>query len=212
DYPGPGAPPPDAAPRAARARARRLRRGGRARARGAGPGRDRGGAPRAPAAGGRPDLRRRHAHDGGLLHDPARPGPQPEDRGVLRRPDAQGLLRRAHLPPRGAGLRHPGRGPGGRRHRRPGLLRRGAAAGRPDLHPRRRGDGQGRRRRAGHVRLAVLRRDGGGRRPAARVRRRGGGHEGHEGRRRHRGARRAGHGRAALRDGDDPLREAPGGL
>ena len=81
-----------------------------------------------------------------------RPEAGAEHREPLRRPGPQGLLRRPHVPPGGAGLRDPGRRPRRQRPRRSRLqVRRRAGEGR--VHARRRGDGQ---RRPEHQRVAVL--------------------------------------------------------
>ena len=93
-----------------------------------------------------PDRRRqdlpRHDHDR-PRHD--RDGPRPaaraEHRQQLRRPRARRLLRRAHVPPRRARVRDPGRLPRGQRPRRSRLqVRRRAGEGR--VHARRGRDGE----------------------------------------------------------------------
>ena len=73
-------------------------------------------------------LRRRPADQ--LRHDHHPPGhrTRPQDVGLLRRSRQARLLRRAHLPPGRARLRHPGRRPAGHRHRRAGLHGGRAAA------------------------------------------------------------------------------------
>ena len=70
------------------------------------------------------------------LRDRARRPAGAEDRQLLRLPLRRRLLRRAHLPPGGARIRHPGRRSARQRHRRPRLQRRREAARRTSPTPK----------------------------------------------------------------------------
>ena len=156
-----------------RRRRRGLRAGRGARAEG------RGEAAQAQgAAGGRQDLRREGLHELRRLRVHARRQARPAHRRRVQVPGRQGLLRQPDVPPDLLGLRDPGRRPEGRRDRRPGLHRgRGAAQG-PRLRQGRRRDGQGRRRAARRLRQPVLRGDCRGRPAPARLRAAGQGDRG----------------------------------
>ncbi|CAA9535652.1 MAG: Peptidyl-prolyl cis-trans isomerase, partial [uncultured Solirubrobacteraceae bacterium] len=105
----------------------------------------------------------------------------PEDRRVVRRARAQGLLRRPRLPPDRPGFRRPGRRPRRHRQRRARLRRHRDAPVGPQVLQGRRGHGQDGDGRARHVGQPVLHRHRRRRGPAARLR---AARQGHQGRRR----------------------------